>query len=128
MGTDTRNPKLVGQIFLGGSILKGGPVTVTGDTELSVQPQVRYAQGKRIYGAPQMLQLSLDGKRLYVTTSRIRRISPGYNQPLRKLHNFANMMPQKYNTYSSTKLLLIQGVKKLFSSKTINNIFINNSL
>merc|ERR1711922_46670 len=69
MGTDTRNPKLVGQIFLGGSILKGGPVTVTGDTELSVQPQVRYAQGKRIYGAPQMLQLSLDGKRLYVTTS-----------------------------------------------------------
>ena len=31
--------------------------------------QVRYAAGKRIEGAPQMLQLSLDGKRLYVTTS-----------------------------------------------------------
>lgn len=26
-------------------------------------------KGKRIYGGPQMLQLSLDGKRLYVTTS-----------------------------------------------------------
>ena len=30
---------------------------------------MRYAKGKRIYGAPQMLQLSLDGTRLYVTTS-----------------------------------------------------------
>ena len=28
-----------------------------------------YIKGKRIYGGPQMLQLSLDGKRLYVTTS-----------------------------------------------------------
>jgi len=67
--TDTRNPKLVGQLFLGGSLQKGGPVTVTGDTELSVQPETRYAQGRRIEGAPQMLQLSLDGTRLYVTTS-----------------------------------------------------------
>ena len=33
------------------------------------QPQARYIQGKRIYGGPQMLQLSLDGHRLYVTTS-----------------------------------------------------------
>ena len=31
-----RNPKLVGQIFLGGSILQDGPVKVTKDTELSV--------------------------------------------------------------------------------------------
>ena len=36
---------------------------------VQVQPEVRYAKGKRIYGAPQMLQLSLDGTRLYVTTS-----------------------------------------------------------
>lgn len=27
------------------------------------------SQGKRIAGSPQMLQLSLDGRRLYVTTS-----------------------------------------------------------
>merc|ERR1712203_1013423 len=39
------------------------------DKEMSVQPQVRYARGKKIEGAPQMLQLSLDGKRLYVTSS-----------------------------------------------------------
>ncbi|CAI5798570.1 methanethiol oxidase-like isoform X2 [Podarcis lilfordi] len=26
-------------------------------------------QGKRVYGGPQMIQLSLDGKRLYTTTS-----------------------------------------------------------
>ena len=35
-----------------------------------MQPQVRFAKGgKRIWGAPQMLQLSLDGTRLYVTSS-----------------------------------------------------------
>ena len=32
--TDTRNPKLVGQLFLGGSIYKGGPIKVTHDVEL----------------------------------------------------------------------------------------------
>jgi len=67
--TDTRNPKLTGQVFFGGSIQAGGSVKVTNDKELSVQPAVRYAKGKRIEGAPQMLQLSLDGKRLYVSTS-----------------------------------------------------------
>lgn len=67
--SDTSNPKLVGQLFLGGSIQQGGPVTVLEDSELSVQPSTRYVKGKRIYGAPQMLQLSLDGTRLYVTTS-----------------------------------------------------------
>ena len=60
--TDTRNPKLTGQVFFGGSIQAGGPVTVTEDTELSVQPGVRYIKEKRIWGAPQMLQLSLDGE------------------------------------------------------------------
>jgi len=67
--TDTRNPKLAGQIFLGGSITKEFGVKVTKDTELKDQPQARYVKGKRIYGGPQMLQLSLDGRRLYVTTS-----------------------------------------------------------
>ena len=37
--------------------------------ELTEQPTAKHIQGKRIYGGPQMLQLSLDGKRLYVTTS-----------------------------------------------------------
>merc|ERR1711971_1312828 len=69
--TDTRNPKLTGQVFFGGSIVKEGSVKVTEDQELSVQPQTRFAKNrtKKIEGAPQMIQLSLDGKRLYVTTS-----------------------------------------------------------
>merc|ERR1712212_690643 len=67
--TDTRNPKLVGQVFLGGSICTDGNVKVTKDTELEKQPDPIYLKGKRVEGAPQMLQLSLDGKRLYVTTS-----------------------------------------------------------
>lgn len=33
------------------------------------RPAARYVKGQRIEGGPQMLQLSLDGKRLYVTTS-----------------------------------------------------------
>ncbi|CAM9983157.1 unnamed protein product [Lampetra fluviatilis] len=67
--TDTRHPKLVGQVFIGGSILKGGPVRVIEDKELKEQPEPLVVQGKRVPGGPQMIQLSLDGKRLYVTTS-----------------------------------------------------------
>ena len=50
--SDPANPKMTGQIWLGG---------VTGK-EIS-------HKGTRLYGGPQMLQLSLDGKRLYVTNS-----------------------------------------------------------
>ncbi|NXL71038.1 SBP1 oxidase, partial [Leptocoma aspasia] len=67
--SDPKNPKLVGQVFLGGSISKGGAVTVVEDRELRDQPEPCVIQGKRIPGGPQMLQLSLDGRRLYVTTS-----------------------------------------------------------
>ncbi len=42
---------------------------MTQDTELKEQPDPFFIGGKRVNGAPQMLQLSLDGKRLYVTTS-----------------------------------------------------------
>ncbi len=45
-------PELVGQIYLGGLIGKA--------------PEVR---GQRLSGGPQMLQLSLDGRRLFVTNS-----------------------------------------------------------
>jgi selenium-binding protein 1 len=45
-------PKLVGQIWLGGAIGKS-----------------RELKGKKLLGGPQMLQISLDGKRLYVTNS-----------------------------------------------------------
>jgi methanethiol oxidase len=45
-------PKLVGQVWCGGLLGKGGQI-----------------QGQKLSGGPQMLQLSLDGKRLYVTNS-----------------------------------------------------------
>jgi selenium-binding protein 1 len=58
--TDPEKPKLVGQLFLGGVIGKA-----------------REFKGKKLGGGPQMLQLSLDGKRLYVTNSLL---SPWDNQ------------------------------------------------
>lgn len=67
--SDPSNPILVGQVFVGGSIVAGGPVTVLNDTELESQPKPLYVKGVRIEGGPQMLQLSIDGTRLYVTTS-----------------------------------------------------------
>ncbi|XP_077176112.1 methanethiol oxidase-like [Paroedura picta] len=60
-------PRLVGQIFVGGSIEKGGVVKVLEDQELDCQPDPFIIQGRKVYGGPFMLQLSLDGKRLYVT-------------------------------------------------------------
>ena len=39
--TDTRNPKLTGQVFFGGSVQRGGPVTVTEDKELSVCREIQ---------------------------------------------------------------------------------------
>ncbi|XP_067001027.2 methanethiol oxidase [Anabrus simplex] len=67
--TDTANPRLVGQVFLGGSILEDRAVKVLHDEELTERPKPVYVKGKRLYGSPQMFQLSLDGKRLYVTSS-----------------------------------------------------------
>ena len=49
---DPAHPKLTGQLWLGGVLKKGGQL---GEHKLE--------------GGPQMLQLSLDGKRLYVTNS-----------------------------------------------------------
>ncbi len=50
--SDPANPKLTGQVWIGGLLGKA--------------PEVN---GRTVDGAPQMIQLSLDGKRLYVTTS-----------------------------------------------------------
>jgi selenium-binding protein 1 len=58
--SDPANPKLTGQLWLGGVLSKA--------------PDVR---DKKMGGGPQMLQLSLDGKRLYVTNSLF---SPWDNQ------------------------------------------------
>lgn len=50
--SDPSNPKLTGQVWMGGLLGKA--------------PEVN---GRTVDGAPQMIQLSLDGKRIYVTTS-----------------------------------------------------------
>jgi selenium-binding protein 1 len=50
--SDPFNPKLTGQVWIGGLLGKAHEVN-----------------GRTVDGAPQMIQLSLDGKRLYVTTS-----------------------------------------------------------
>lgn len=50
--SDPSNPVLTGQVWIGG-LLGEAPVV----------------NGRTVEGAPQMIQLSLDGKRLYVTTS-----------------------------------------------------------
>ncbi|MEK6246861.1 MAG: selenium-binding family protein, partial [Planctomycetales bacterium] len=50
--SDPANPKLTGQVWLGGVLGKG-----------------QKFRGKKLAGGPQMLQLSLDGRRLYVTNS-----------------------------------------------------------
>lgn len=50
--SDPSNPKLTGQVWIGGLLGKA--------------PEVN---GRSVDGAPQMIQLSLDGKRLFVTTS-----------------------------------------------------------
>jgi methanethiol oxidase len=49
---DPSHPKLAAQLWLGGVLGKG-----------------REVGGKKLPGGPQMLQLSLDGKRLYITSS-----------------------------------------------------------
>lgn len=67
--SDPFNPRLTGQVFLGGKICKGGPVKVIEDKELKEQPEMPVIKGRSLYGSPQMLQLSLDGKRLYVSSA-----------------------------------------------------------
>jgi len=49
--SDPANPKLTGQVWLGGVL------------------QPVYMNGRKLEGGPQMLQLSMDGRRLYVTNS-----------------------------------------------------------
>ncbi|XP_045462563.1 methanethiol oxidase [Harmonia axyridis] len=67
--TDPAHPKLTGQIFLGGKLLTDSNIKVLEDPELTERPKPVFVKGRRIYGSPQMMQLSLDGKRLYVTSS-----------------------------------------------------------
>ncbi|XP_022211607.2 methanethiol oxidase [Drosophila obscura] len=68
--SDAANPKLTGQLFLGGAICSDLPnIIVKEDKELTERPPARYVKERRLEGGPQMMQLSLDGKRLYVSSS-----------------------------------------------------------
>lgn len=67
--SDPAKPKLTGQVFLGGVFLNDSNVKVIDDKELTEQPAPVFIKGRRLEGGPQMLQLSLDGKRLYVSSS-----------------------------------------------------------
>uniref|UniRef100_A0A1A9WTR5 Methanethiol oxidase n=1 Tax=Glossina brevipalpis TaxID=37001 RepID=A0A1A9WTR5_9MUSC len=68
--TDPENPKLTGQVFLGGQVCNDlMDVKVIEDRELKERPNPCYIKNRRLEGGPQMMQLSLDGKRLYVSSS-----------------------------------------------------------
>jgi selenium-binding protein 1 len=60
--SDPAKPKLTGRLWLGGVLKRSGE----GDGEPAEKTMHSEHQ---LYGGPQMLQLSLDGKRLYVTNS-----------------------------------------------------------
>lgn len=66
--TNPAKPKLVGQLFLGGILGRPG-VKIIEDHEWKEQPIPPKIKGKSLHGGPQMMQLSLDGKRLYVSSS-----------------------------------------------------------
>ncbi len=70
--SDPVNPKLTGQVWIGGLLGKADKVN-----------------GRVVNGAPQMIQLSLDGKRLFVTTSLF---SSWDNQFYPKMNDSGGMM------------------------------------
>lgn len=65
--TDPHHPKLTGQVFTGGIYQKGSPFTPK-DPKVKAHDPV-HPRGMNVQGGPQMIQLSLDGKRLYATNS-----------------------------------------------------------
>ncbi|KHG08453.1 Selenium-binding 2 -like protein [Gossypium arboreum] len=66
---DPKNPILVGQVYVGGLLQKGSPITAVTEDGKTWQADVPKIQGHYLRGGPVMTQLSLDGKRLYVTNS-----------------------------------------------------------
>ncbi|KAJ4723086.1 Selenium-binding protein [Melia azedarach] len=57
------------KVWVGGLLQKGSPVVAVMEDGQTWQADVPEIQGHRLRGGPQMIQLSLDGKRLYVTNS-----------------------------------------------------------
>ena len=71
--SDPAHPKLAGRLWLGGVARRGGAIKVVHGLPEDVQggevPEIPTVKGKTLHGGPQMIQLSLDGRRLYVTNS-----------------------------------------------------------
>ncbi|KAJ7570579.1 hypothetical protein O6H91_01G127000 [Diphasiastrum complanatum] len=67
--TNPAKPVLAGQLWVGGLFRKGSQVFVENPDGELWQSDIPHVQGKQLRGGPQMIQLSLDGKRLYVTNS-----------------------------------------------------------
>ncbi|KAG2499289.1 hypothetical protein HYH03_002867 [Edaphochlamys debaryana] len=69
--SDRANPKLVGRVWLGGVVRKGSSVKILGGMpeDQPDAPSIPTVKGVELRGGPQMFQLSLDGKRIYVTNS-----------------------------------------------------------
>ncbi|KAG4179826.1 hypothetical protein ERO13_A10G128900v2 [Gossypium hirsutum] len=64
-----KNPVLAGQVWVGGLVQKRSPIVAVTEDGHTWQSNVPEIQGRSLRGGPQMIQLSLDGKRLYVTNS-----------------------------------------------------------
>ncbi|XP_047308683.1 selenium-binding protein 1-like [Impatiens glandulifera] len=66
---DPKKLVLTGQVWVGGLFQKGSPVLAVAEDGTTYQSDVPEIMGTRLRGGPQMMQLSLDGKRLYITNS-----------------------------------------------------------
>ncbi|XP_051227761.1 selenium-binding protein 1 [Lolium perenne] len=66
---DPAKPVLAGQVWVGGLLQKGSDAVFVTDDDKEEQYDVPQVKGNRLRGGPQMIQLSLDGKRVYVTNS-----------------------------------------------------------
>jgi selenium-binding protein 1 len=66
---DPAKPVLAGQVWAGGLLQKGSEVVYVTEDDKEEQYSVPQVKGHRLRGGPQMIQLSLDGKRIYVTNS-----------------------------------------------------------
>lgn len=66
--SNPEHPKLISRVHLGGKVASEG-LKILDKEELKNSEKPITVKGKILQGGPQMLQLSLDGKRLYVSSS-----------------------------------------------------------
>lgn len=70
--TDPHHPILVGRVWCGGLVKEGSPFKpISGLPDGMERPPATKVKGVELPGGPQMIQLSLDGTRLYATDTLI---------------------------------------------------------